>query len=151
MRKIVTTNDAQGKACVAIDTTVPVTWCEDIWGTDGQTVLGTEPADAPTGLTPPPGGTSFRMFTLPPESEIRAAMKDNLTPEVDDDGFHCTDTIDYVYILDGPVDLVLDTETVTVQPGDAVVQRGTNHAWRNHGTSPIRMLVVMVSTQRPSS
>ena len=90
-------------------------------------------------------------MTLPPDAETRAALDATATSEVDEEGFHRTDTIDYVYVLDGPVDLVLDTESVTVQQGDAVVQRGTNHAWRNHGDSPVRLLVVMVSTQRPGA
>ena len=64
--------------------------------------------------------------------------------EVDSEGFHRTPTVDYVYVLDGPVELVLDDTSVVVEPGDCVVQRGTNHAWRNHGTEPIRLLAVMI-------
>jgi hypothetical protein len=31
-----------------------------------------------------------------------------------------------------------------VGPGDAVVQRGTNHAWANRSDRPVRMLFVMI-------
>jgi len=50
-------------------------------------------------------------------------------------------------VLDGPVELVLDEGAVVVQPGDWVVQRGTRHAWRNHGTAPIRLLAVMMGIE----
>jgi len=51
-------------------------------------------------------------------------------------------------ILDGDVTLELDDEKVLLHPGDCVVQRNTNHAWRNHGTAPIRLLAVMVALDR---
>ena len=50
-------------------------------------------------------------------------------------------------ILDGEVTLAVDEGTVDLETGDCVVQRGTNHAWRNQSGRPVRMLVVMVSTK----
>ena len=75
---------------------------------------------------------------------MRAALATARNADVDAEGFHRTPTIDYVVVLDGPVELVLDDDSVVVQPGDCVVQRGTNHAWRNHGDTPVRLLAVMV-------
>jgi quercetin dioxygenase-like cupin family protein len=51
-----------------------------------------------------------------------------------------------VLVLDGPVELVLDDESVIVEPGDCVIQRGTNHAWRNHGDGPVRLVTFMIGT-----
>ena len=53
-----------------------------------------------------------------------------------------TDTLDYVYVIDGPVELMLDDDSVVLQAGDCVVQRRTKHAWHNHNEHPIRMLGV---------
>ena len=61
-----------------------------------------------------------------------------------DASFHRTNTLDYVMILDGVIALELDRGSVTLGPGDCVVQRGTAHAWRNKSGKPVRMAVVMV-------
>jgi quercetin dioxygenase-like cupin family protein len=45
---------------------------------------------------------------------------------------HKTRTVDYVILLDGDVTLILEKEEVRLKPFDVVVQRGTNHAWRNN-------------------
>ena len=78
----------------------------------------------------------------------RDGLAANNVPGVDADGFHQTDTVDYVFILDGDVTLELDDSSVVLHPGDCVVQRATNHAWRNHGDTPIRLLAVMVALDR---
>ena len=43
-------------------------------------------------------------------------------------------------------ELELDDGSTVLQPGDCVVQRETNHAWRNHNDHPVRLLVVVVGT-----
>jgi mannose-6-phosphate isomerase-like protein (cupin superfamily) len=100
-------------------------------------------------LEPPPGGTAWRVFHVPPDAEMRAAMAsavgtiDGMEP----DGFHTTGTVDYVMVLEGEVTLELDTGEVLLGPGDCVVQRGTRHAWRNRSGGPVRMVAVMLSTR----
>jgi quercetin dioxygenase-like cupin family protein len=45
---------------------------------------------------------------------------------------HITKTLDYGIVLEGEVELVLDSgETRIMRRGDSCVQRGTMHAWRN--------------------
>ena len=45
---------------------------------------------------------------------------------------HRTPTLDFVVVLDGVVELELDSGAVrTVKAGDTVVMRGTMHKWRN--------------------
>jgi len=39
---------------------------------------------------------------------------------------------------------VLDDSEVTVRAGDIVVQRGTDHAWANRGTTTAKVVFVLV-------
>ncbi|KAL3451609.1 hypothetical protein BJX65DRAFT_304198 [Aspergillus insuetus] len=51
---------------------------------------------------------------------------------------HRTVSLDYGVVLEGVVELVLDSgETRVLHRGDVAVQRGTNHAWRNV-TPPVK-------------
>ena len=58
---------------------------------------------------------------------------------------HRTQSIDYGIVLDGPMEAVMDSGAVqTLNRGDVVVQRGTNHAWRNPSkTNWARMIYVL--------
>lgn len=58
---------------------------------------------------------------------------------------HRTVTIDYGVHISGDLELVLDSgEARRLKPGDVVVQRGTNHAWRNpHPTETARAFFAM--------
>ena len=115
-------------------------------------------------LVPGPGGTRFRIVTLPPESieSARAllqpgALKAAATElaeklpgfpiEVDslDPAMHVTQTIDYGIVLSGEVTLELDSgESTTMQAGDCVIQQATKHAWRNRGAEPCRIAFIMI-------
>jgi uncharacterized cupin superfamily protein len=57
---------------------------------------------------------------------------------------HRTETIDYVIVIAGEIDMDMDEETVHLRAGDVMVQRGTNHAWVNRGTVPARLAFVLV-------
>lgn len=63
---------------------------------------------------------------------------------------HRTVSLDYGVVLEGEVELVLDSgETRLLRRGDVAVQRGTNHAWRNvtPGNSWARMLYVLTPAE----
>ena len=62
---------------------------------------------------------------------------------------HRTLSIDYAVILSGTLELVLDGgAAVRLRPGDAVIQRGTNHAWRNPSADqPCRIMIAMIEAQ----
>ena len=51
---------------------------------------------------------------------------------------HRTQTLDYVVMIEGELVLLLDDSEVTLQPGDVVVQRGTDHAWENRSDKVAR-------------
>ena len=60
---------------------------------------------------------------------------------------HKTDTVDYIILLKGDVSLLLDKEEVKLNPFDTVVQRGTNHAWINHGDEPALLIAVLIDSE----
>lgn len=77
-----------------------------------------------------PGGSVLRIVDLRPGGE---------SP------MHRTVSIDYGVVLEGEIDLVLDSGEVRVMKrGDVSIQRGTNHLWRNRSkTEWSRMLYVL--------
>jgi len=142
MRRIVTGHDARGKASVWIDgeaanlrrspsgNASTLMWCSDQMPADiavGETV---EDMGARIIGTPPPlNGTRFTVNDILPGGD--AVM-------------HRTETIDYVIVISGQVEMDLDDSTVKLSAGDVMVQRGTNHAWVNRSTEPARVAFVLV-------
>jgi quercetin dioxygenase-like cupin family protein len=58
---------------------------------------------------------------------------------------HKTNSVDYGIVLWGEIEMRLDSgEATRLKLGDIVVQRGTNHAWANVGTTPARMAFVLI-------
>jgi quercetin dioxygenase-like cupin family protein len=58
---------------------------------------------------------------------------------------HRTSSIDYGIVLDGEIELELDSgETRSVGAGGIIVQRGTNHLWRNRTDRPCRIAFVLI-------
>lgn len=64
---------------------------------------------------------------------------------------HRTVSLDYGIVLEGEVELVLDSgETKLMKRGDICVQRATNHAWRNvtPNNEWARMIYVLVGAEK---
>jgi len=58
---------------------------------------------------------------------------------------HRTNSIDYGIVMEGEVELELDDGAKrTVRQGGIVVQRGTNHLWRNTTERPCRIAFVLI-------
>ena len=168
VRRIVTTNDANGRSRILSDgpsphvlESAPQRGLTDLWAMfEGGPDMTTEDgADRPVVLSPAPGGNTFRFFQLPPRnsepagrahsSEVFAKMGaadahvgDDVNPNM-----HRTQSIDYIVLLQGRVRLVLDDEETELEPFDVVIQRETNHAWENIGDEPALMLAVLVDTR----
>jgi mannose-6-phosphate isomerase-like protein (cupin superfamily) len=127
-------------------------WAE-VWVTDPAIGLNAvvDPQHGMTVLEPPAGGTAWRVFEVPPDAQMREAMNNavGVIEGTEADGFHTTQTIDFVMVLEGEISLELDTGEVTLHPGDCVVQRNTRHAWRNRNEFPVKMVAVMVSLREP--
>jgi mannose-6-phosphate isomerase-like protein (cupin superfamily) len=147
IRRIVTGTDASGRSHVVSDG-VPsnVVGFDELWQSAGGDPLASAAAAGgpPARLEPAPGGSSWRVFDLPPDEVVAAYLASQNVPEVEAGGFHRTDTLDYVMILDGEVTLELDGGSVALRSGDCVVQRATRHAWRNQSGRPVKMAVVMI-------
>jgi hypothetical protein len=147
VRRVVTGN-ADGKSRVISDDALTTRWCE-IWASDENDPNGFDPGPGIRRLEPALGSTAFRIVEIAPKAEVLTALaerdpSDEMFDMFDSEGRHVTDTLDYVYVLDGPVELVLDVDSVVLQAGDCVVQRRTKHAWHNHNEDPIRLLAVNV-------
>lgn len=155
-RYITTTNPA-GKAILS--TTIPST---SVWQTIGPVAkffLGyttrlfpvqISPSPSPSHATPdiasyakdlssPPGlaistGTVLRYVDMAPGAT---------SP------MHMTKSLDYGIVLEGEVELVLDSgESVVMRRGDSCVQRATMHAWKNASeTEWVRMVYVLVGAE----
>jgi mannose-6-phosphate isomerase-like protein (cupin superfamily) len=147
IRRVVTGTDESGRSFVASDAAPSsVAGFDELWQSAGGDPLASAPSAGgpPARLEPAPGGSSWRVFDLPPDEVVAAYLASQNVPEVEASGFHRTDTLDYVMILDGEVTLELDRGAVTLGPGDCVVQRATRHAWRNRSGRPVKMAVVMI-------
>ncbi len=146
-RRVVTAVNQAGKSVIASDGPAPTSWCTEVWATSADQPLGFDPAQIKPTLMPPSKGTRWRVVDLPPDSTARRAQAGSVVEGVDEHGWHTTNTVDYVFILDGEITLELDDGKVDLHAGDCVVQRATNHRWRNHGARPARMLAVMISLE----
>ena len=139
-RRIVTGHDAEGRSVVLSDAPAPKTLdigsaaFHELWITDQTPVpiaaSEPEPTDRPVRTPPPAGGVLVRFTEMAPGAE--APM-------------HRTESVDVGVVIDGETWLLLDDGSETrMGPGDAVVQRGTNHAWANRSDRPVRMMFVMI-------
>ena len=62
-------------------------------------------------------------------------------------GFHKTDTIDYVIVLEGEIYALMDEGEVLMKQGDVLIQRGTNHAWSNRTDKPCYIMFVLIDAK----
>jgi hypothetical protein len=172
IRRVVTGNDASGRAVVVSDGPVPRSHdfqhvpgmaTAMLWATrPGEPAVSSDPTPGLRNQVPEPGGTCFVIVRLPPdrvwsqvdaaaaEAEQRAAspgIAERFEP--DNPGMHATDTVDYVLVLDGEIWLDLDTGgMLRLGVGDTVIQNATRHAWRNLGDAPATFAVLHVGVRR---
>jgi quercetin dioxygenase-like cupin family protein len=106
-----------------------------IWSTDrtpADIAVGEEIEDLGAriiGTAPPANGTRFAVIDFPPGNRPR---------------MHRTETIDYVIVLEGEIEMDMDDSTVKMKAGDVMVQRGTNHAWANRSNRRARVAFVLI-------
>ncbi|MEE8334578.1 MAG: cupin domain-containing protein [Alphaproteobacteria bacterium] len=171
IRRVVTGHDENGVAVVTIDG--PATnarvrktsgmvstlmWLED--GTPADNSGDEDKGARQSGVAPPDGGSIFRIVEIAPESETGGAFSNaemkaemGLSPDGDDApplrhaSMHRTRSVDYAIVMSGEIDMLLDDTEVHLTQGDIIVQRGTNHAWVNHGDQPCRIAFVLVDAK----
>ena len=169
IRHVVTGHNDEGKSMIISDDRSPhvlaLPGVEDfaltnLWVTDGSPADNAGRADTacrPVVLEPPPGGTIFRIVEFPPDKSLgkhfdRKAVFDAMRASgaMDPDasrhpGMHKTATVDYAIVLSGEIYAVMDEGETLLGAGDALVQRGTNHAWSNRSETPCLVAFILVS------
>ena len=145
IRRVVTGHNAKNVAKAMLDAPAtnakypsPGTVSTMIWCTDRT------PADISTGerfedmgsrilgTAPPAGGTRFAVIDFPPGNPAH---------------MHRTETIDYVIVIEGEIEMDMDDSTVKLKAGDVMVQRGTNHAWANRSNARARVAFVLIDAE----
>jgi len=138
LRRVVTGHDAHGKAIVTIDDTLSGRSMREgvsaavAWTSEGFPVDNNGDADEAkrqTGTTHD-NGTVFRIIEFAPGNAGRN---------------HRTDSIDYLCILSGEIDMDIDGAEVHLKAGDVMVQRGTIHNWINRGAEPCVIAFVLIA------
>jgi quercetin dioxygenase-like cupin family protein len=141
VRRVITGHDANGKAKVLIDEVSknvssgrPGATACNIWTTEGFPANNDGDVDASLRkvATTLPNGTIFRIIEFAPGLAARN---------------HRTDSIDYIVIMSGEIDMELDDSLVHLKAGDVMVQRGTIHNWINRGTAPCVLAVILIDAK----
>src|SRR4051812_42075904 len=145
IRRLVTGHDAENVAKVLIDapatnakkpsagTVSTLMWCTD--GAPANIPVGRDIEDMGArilGTAPPAKGTRFAVIDFPPGNHPH---------------MHRTETVDYVIVIDGEIEMDMDASSVKLKAGDILVQRGTNHAWANRSGRNARVAFVLVDGQ----
>jgi mannose-6-phosphate isomerase-like protein (cupin superfamily) len=172
IRRVVTGKDAGGKAIATIDATASAVDRREelgitntlLWVTDlspAELSVSEDAANKKIGVVPPLASAIFRVIDLAPEKEVKSDYETRrqifqgigLAPESDSKqkprhpGMHRTKTIDYVLILSGEIDMLLDDSEVHLKAGDVVAQRGTNHVWVNRSDQTCRVASVSIDAK----
>ena len=142
VRRVVTGNDSNGRAIVAIDETAKnvvqgrpgahaaVIWTSEAFPVDNGGNADTSGRKVGTTLD---NGTVFRVVSFGPGVAPRN---------------HRTDSIDYAVVIAGEIDMELDDgKSVHLKAGDVLVQRGTIHNWVNKGTAPCVIAFVLIAAK----
>lgn len=141
-RRIVTGVDGQGRSRVESDSPLvanvaadrPVT--TDFWVARKLPAVLNGPleptSDWKGGNEAPAGGAIGRLLTWPAGFSYPR---------------HTTPSLDFIMVVSGALELLLDTESKVLNAGDVVVQRGTAHAWRVAGSEPCTFVGIMLDAK----
>jgi mannose-6-phosphate isomerase-like protein (cupin superfamily) len=140
-RRVVTGHDANGRAIVQFDG-VPQNVISRraghssavLWTTDSSPADNSGHSDDALRKVDRAvaNGTVFRVAQLAPG--VASAR-------------HRTESIDYIVILSGEIDMELDGTEVHLKAGDFLVQRGTIHNWVNRGKESCVYMVILVGAK----
>jgi len=147
VRRVVTGHDDQGRSIVVSDGQAtgyplgrPGLTLFDVWRTTEvpATITATEPDPTAGGLDfeITPRGLRFRILETPGGESPDAPW------------MHRTNSVDYGYVIEGEMCMLLDDGVeVVLRQGDVVIQRGTNHAWANRSGKRCLMIFIMVGAE----
>lgn len=170
IRRVVTGHDSAGKAVVVADgpsndvQILPAVGVAiaDIWAVSNvpTQIDAWEKRDpnAPMGIDSGVGGLNLRVLQFDPLPAGAITDAESTFADLGSAGAHVanarhpamhrTDSVDFGIIISGSLTLLLDEEDVMLNAGDVVIQRGTNHAWENRGTTPCLVAIVAVDAEK---
>lgn len=139
VQRVVTGHDEKGRARFVSEDVSPTKMIPTgdaafltIWSTETVPADLNDPRDGrdlPTGLTLERGSV-IRITDILPHQE---------SP------MHRTNSIDYGIVLEGEIELELeDGHKRTIRQGGIIVQRGTNHLWRNTTDKVCRIAFILI-------
>ena len=145
LRRIVTGHDADGVATVLLDG-IPTNRKLSPTGNVSTLIWSTDecPADIAAGPQIEDYGARI-LGTAPPSHGTRFAVIDFAPNSTG--GVHRTESLDYVIVLAGEIEMQMDHSVVTMKAGDVMVQRGTNHGWTNRSDRPARLAFVLMDAK----
>jgi len=171
VRRIITGHDETGKAVIVMDGAAPnqrvraatglvstLLWVTE--ETPANIASNADRADRESPVAPPPKGSILRVVDFPPVGDGVGVSNEAMLKEMgihhDHGGkparhafTHRTKSVDYAFVLEGEIDMLLDDTEIHMKAGDVLVQQGTNHAWINRGTQPCRIAFVLIDAQEP--
>lgn len=139
IQRVVTGHDAQGRAIFKSDDSAPTRMIPSgdaafllLWTTETVPADNndeTDGRDRDAGLTLNQGSVIRIVDMLPGKQSP----------------MHRTNSIDYGIVMSGEVELELDDGRKTiVREGGIIIQRGTNHLWRNISDKPCRIAFILI-------
>ena len=141
VRRVITGHDPNGRAIVMIDEIAknvfsgrPGANATNVWTTQGFPANNdgaTDEGQRKAGTTLE-NGTIFRVIEFAPGVAARN---------------HRTDSIDYIVVMKGEIDMELDDSVVHLREGDVMVQRGTIHNWVNRGPESCFLAVILIAAK----
>ena len=78
-------------------------------------------------------GSSLYVADIPPGSDLS------------DIPLHSQQSLDYIVVLEGEIDMVLPDESIRMRQGDILIQAATVHSWVNPTDEYCRLLVVVLT------
>jgi hypothetical protein len=171
IRRVVTTHAADGRSIVAFDSEIGpyaheplktsgvrqfVLWLTD--ETPADVSGSADVAQRKVSIPPPKNGSIFRIVEFPPTPPaVDKLPLDHMEKILGDAHIHSkfpsrhpfmhrTATIDYIIVMYGEIDLLLDDSEVHLKAGDVLIQRSTNHSWVNRSKDVCRLGIVLLES-----
>jgi hypothetical protein len=134
-RRIVSGQNADGKSVIAKQDLVEVS---SLWTTSPEELLGSPATGEPKQVSRLTGQTRAWVASIQPSKDPKPSLTNRI-------GFHRTPGIAYCYMISGEVFYMVDLEEIKVTTGELIVERYTMHSWRNEGTEPATMFIVLIN------
>ena len=120
-----------------------------LWGVRSLPTLPDDGTSAIDTSVSGPGAIRFVQTIVYPQGTETTGAAEALTDlekQAEGSAMHFTRTVDLVVVLEGEVEVVLDTGRTTLRQGDFLVQNGTRHEWLNHTGKPAKLGVIVLDT-----